>query len=72
MEEEARTQAANDVFRQLSSRAQSLTVQLSSSGGDFLDLLRAGFPESRETSLAIAKVEEAMFWAAQSILKNME
>lgn len=39
-------------------------------GGDFASFVNEHCPESRESALAITKIEEAIMWANASIARN--
>ena len=40
-------------------------------GKRFAELVEAECPASRETSLALTKIEEAVFWANASVARNI-
>lgn len=45
-------------------------VVLRDCAGEFAELLNAECPESREKSLALTKIEEAVMWANAAIARN--
>ena len=45
-------------------------TQIRSRAGDLAELLEGLCPESRERSLALTKLEEAVFWANASIARR--
>ena len=45
-------------------------VQIRSAGFEFVKVIDKCCPESREKSLAVTKIEEAIMWANASIARN--
>lgn len=45
-------------------------TQIRSAGGELAQLLNTRCPPSRELSLALTKIEEAIFWANAAIARN--
>lgn len=61
----------DDIKSHFSPRAQLAVEELMRTGAELTDFLKTGLPDSRETDLALARVQEGLMWASTSITKNL-
>lgn len=67
-DERIKNNAMRHQYRMLSEEEKQFMVAIKDKGLEFAELIE-NMPKSREASLAITKIEEAVMWAVKSITK---